>query len=984
MNQKRRRGRNQNTDVALERPATTKEVPAVHAGRDPVHEDLVRSRKLRHQLWIHQDVQEILQPHGNLYTRLGLVIEQLGARGRTSIVKTCQGDNRGWYRTPLGGGSGSHYYLWWTTAGSRQGLKAGLPAGGIAIRSARHHDDHRTLEPLGTADYKAVANAAAIDGTVAGDPWTDAQVQFRNGAEPVRVLEGHPGSGKTTALWHSVDARKDEHVLYITWSAALAEDADRHFSSFAAPGVRTSCIDYASLLGRLTNKETVRIPLRESRTRLTARVEKIEGGQTNPWIREPIALHAELRGVLLGGATGLDERGTTIQDGCLRLTDDGYKKHRRQIRRIKEQSMDALLGAAQKLPGGTLADAFPELAAAREALESLRGNSAPPTWIRNVDRIVVDEAQDLTLTETAVITELCRRIGEPSGLQPKLLMAGDEGQTVRPTAFNWRRTRELLHRRVGKPKTYVLDGQVRCPERIAEAAAITNRYYRELEKNNRPGGQHDMGPAPTDGGRVLQVTGTGSELENLVRKLTEEAQISVISATALVPDWVPDELRDHILTPAEAKGLEYQTVCIINLFQGCCTAVTTTLGSKDSTLSQELRRTAIDQVRVAMTRSTDTLVILERQDQYHIAELSKVATRCATQDLVADVTDDSPPLERALALSEECRQLRDENVGRALLRGRQALRLLLEEKGFGGEADEGLQNNMANAVLGTVAAHLLLNGTVESEQDAATQTGLTALEVKHSAERDEGAAVEAERGTEIEEELLTGIANWQKGSLEGAITAGDRFMLLQERERTYAQSETTYGGWADATIRMVRERLAQDIEKGAATRAGWECLQPNVVAWFEALGVEEPEKRATRTAEAAFDALLAAGAARNKDSEAATLLNRAEAILATLEDDPRRTARIEELEDRPLEALRLYTRAGADADAKRVVTENGLWEHAEELSEAARSDAMWLLEFETVVNRQPKGLGTRLTAGDRRRLTERSGSASEQLVRTRR
>ena len=982
MTRKQRRRRT-NEEEPREHVEKGKEAPAFQTGTDPVQEDLVRTRELQHRLWIHPDVQTILQPHGNLFTRLGLVIEQLAARGRTSIVKTCQGDNQGWYRTPLGGGSGNHYYLWWTTAGSRHGLKAKLPTGGIAIRTARHHDDHRALEPLTTADYKAMPDAASIDESVAGNPWTDGQVQFRNAAEPVRVLEGHPGSGKTTGLWHSVDVRNDEHVLYITWSTALAEDAQNHFSSFAAPGVKTSCVDYASLLASLTKRGTARIPLRESRERLSTQIAKIQAGNTNAWLREPITLHTELRGILLGGATGVDDRGTTTQDGCLRLTDDGYRKHRRQVRRIKE-SMDALLAAAKRLPAGTLSDVFPELAAAREALDELRTGAAPPAWLRNVDRIVVDEAQDLTLTETAVITELWRRIGEASGIQPKLLMAGDEGQTVRPTAFNWRRTRELLHSRVGRPKTYRLDGQVRFPNRIAEAVAITNRYYRELEKDSRPGGQHDIGAAQTGAGRVLQVTANGSEQEDLIRRAVENAQITVISATAQVPEWVPKELRSQILTPAEAKGLEYQTVCIISLFKGCCTAVTTRLSGGDGTLSQELRRNAIDQVRVAMTRSTDTLVIVEAHEHYHIAELGKVATRCAAPDVVADVTDDTPPLERALALAEECRQLRDENVGRALLRGRQAIRLLLEENSLGGEADEALQNDMANAVLGTVAAHLLLSNTSEAEQNLAAQTGLAALEIKHRATHKDRGREYAEVGTEIEHNLLVGIAQWQKGRLEGAIATGDRFMVLQERELVAKHPGTTYGGWADAAIRMVRGKLADDIEKAAATPAGWKCLWPEAEAWFVAIEADEPQARATRTAEAAFDSLLAAGAARHKDSDSATLLNRAEAILTTLGNDPRRTARVEELEGHPLEALGLYMEAGADGDASRVITQNALWEHAEKLKGAARADGAWLLELETVVKRRPEGLEGRLTAGDRQRLSKGTGATIQQALRTRR
>ena len=978
---KRRRRQNHEENAPPARPIVAEEAPAVYTGTDQVVDGIAHTLPLLHPLWIHPDVQTVLRPEEPLYRRLGLVMQQLGARGRTSTVKTCQGDNRGWYRTPLGGSGGSQYYLWWTTAGSRQGKAMGLPQGGIAIRAARHHDNHHPLEPVEQTHYRPVPHASAIDLSIAGDPWTDAQKQFRNAEEPVRVLEGHPGSGKTTALWHSVDARCDDHVLYITWSRALAEDAMNHFSSFTADEVKVSCIDYASLLSLLTGETAERLPLRESYAALSRLVQTIEGSRNNAWLNEPYALHAELRGILLGGATQLDDPSTTIQDGCLRLTDEGYRKHRRRIRGIEERNILGLLEAARRLPAGTLKEVFPELALTRLALEHLRDEpSSPPARLADVDRIVVDEVQDLTLTETSVITTLCKRITEASGRQPKLLMAGDEGQTVRPSSFSWRRTRELLHATVGRPRTYVLDGQVRCPKRISKAAEITNLYYHELEKGTRPGGQHHMGPPPLGGGRLLQVSTSGDERIELLRKLTENDRICVISATGKIPEWVPADLEQQVLTPAEAKGLEYQTVCLINLFAGCCTAATAAkLGSRDPTLSQELRRNAIDQVRVAMTRSTDTLVVLEEKDQYQVPVLSMLASQCAAPDLIADLTDDTPGLERALALAEECRHLRDENPSRALLRGRQALELLLTEKSGenGEETDNALKVEIADAVLGTVATHMLRGHRSEEEKKFAMGTGITAIEVRHGVTKRKDVPAEVEVQTAIEQELLLAICDWREGHVAGAIAIADRFMLLQERKDRYS-------GWADAALRGARMELANDIEQATEGPSGWKCLRPNVLAWLNALEIEDWVAKASTITDRAFYHLIAEGAARDQGDDRAKMLNRAEAILATLDDDPGKTALIEELEGRPNEALRQYTRAGAAAEAKRVIAENGLWEEAGQLDGDERADSEWLLQLEKVVDAMPEGLPGRLSEGDRQRLGKRAGTGVERLLRTQR
>ena len=49
---------------------------------------------------------------------------------------------------------------------------------------------------------------------------------------------------------------------------------------------------------------------------------------------------------------------------------------------------------------------------------------------------VVDEVQNLTLLETAVVVELCLAIARRRGHARWLVAAGDDGQTVRPSGFD--------------------------------------------------------------------------------------------------------------------------------------------------------------------------------------------------------------------------------------------------------------------------------------------------------------------------------------------------------------------------------------------------------------------------------------------------------------------------------------------------------------------------------------------------------------------
>ena len=934
--------------------------PAPGTGDDVVATATARTRRLRHPLWIHPEVQERLGAHPELFRRLGLLIEQLGARGRTSVAKGCRGRNRGWLRAPLGGAGGCQYYLWWTTAGSEPGRRCELPADAIAIRTARHHDEMSELDPRSRGDYLEVAQAADIDEQVAGSPWTEAQARFREATAAVRVVEGRPGSGKTTALCHSVGAREDAHVLYVTWSSALAEDAQAHFDSFAAPNVETTCIDYAMLLAELTGEPVRRLPLRESMRLFSERLKQLDGSYAGPWAREPLAMYAEMRGMLLGGATDAAAKDTRVQDGCLRLTEDGYRRRRARSDRIDDRSMRALARTADRLPAGTLAEAFPELAAAHNALERLAvGEPVPAKW-RNVDRIVVDEAQDLTLTETAVITRLCRRIGEAGGRMPRLLVAGDEGQTVRPSGFAWARTRELLDRDVGRPATYTLDAQVRCPVRIEETCEIVDGFYKKIDKRTRPRRQHNTASTGAGEGEVIRVRIAAPDYEEVITKLAAMPATAVVSATAAVPDWVPEKLREQVLTPAEAKGLEYQTVCVIELDGACALATVGSIAHGDPRLNEEMRRNAIDQARVALTRATDTLVLLDDEESWTTTPMKEKAIDYSAADLVEHLADDAATAtERAVALADECRALREENVERALVRGRQALELLGREGEMGKATDPAVCRAVADTVLGTIAAGLLDEDWDENKRKSVTSMGVMAVARKSQAWGENGEVIydpgddeaartakkEANARAMVENELVHALGRVQEGVMRGGNWVADSVALLRGADGTGLT-------WADAAIARHKARLAEDIEEEARTIDAMEYRKPVIELRLQAIGVDNAGQEAERLAIKAFDGLTSPRLARGAEENHDRLLNAAEAILATLPEDPLREGRIEEAELRWREALKLYRKAGSAEDVERVIVENAFWEEAAgTLDETGQNDRRWLLELGEALDR---------------------------------
>ena len=593
--------------------------PPHHDGRMVFRKDSPANRvdltypKMRHPLRVHPDISERLRGWTHLYRRLGIVLQHLAAHGRSTVVKGCANENKGWRRSPLGGNNGMQYYLWWTPAASPRAQGLDLPENAIVVRDVRHHDDHSPLATGPLGDYLHLATSDELIEDIAGSPWTREQIDFVDDQTPVRVIIGRPGSGKTTVLWKAVEARTDERVLYLTWSSALTRHAEERFRSFAPVGVDIVARDFTTFLGELRRADVPRQTLGEGRKKFRDALTRLSR-DAGPWARRPHALHAELRGFYFGRAAPGSTR--AAGNGAIaRLHDDAYTELRGDHEGVGEKAAKALLRVAQPLlrDRDRLTDIFPELAAATEAGDRLRQDRIPEGFER-FDRIVVDEVQDLTLLETAVVVELCRAIGRARRHSPWLLMAGDAGQTVRPTSFEWAPLNDLLSSRMRRPAEFHLEEHLRCPSRIAEVVDRASDHYTVVDKEVRPTRQHRQKSAEHVDAQLIHVhVPEAAEAVRLLEGLDETDDVAVLSPRDDVPPWVPRELRPMVLTPAEAKGLEYQSVCVLDPGP-----VLSSLSpgnrayGMDVELDQPATRTAIDHLRVTPLTPSGTG---EKQDE---------------------------------------------------------------------------------------------------------------------------------------------------------------------------------------------------------------------------------------------------------------------------------------------------------------------------------------------------------------------------------
>ena len=852
------------------------------------------------------------------------------------MVKGCIGDNRGWRRSPLGGAStGYGYYLWWAPAGSPQvtELADGNRSRNIWVRAVRDHDTHAPLaagDTNGSYFPLSQKDLDSEDETFVSQPWTCGQNSFVTDSSAVRLLHGHPGSGKTTALWRAIEARKGQRVLYVSWSRDLTTLAAERFAAFAPTDVDVVTYDFVTLLGLISRTDVPRLTYDQSRAAFAEALAqtRISPARLGQWADREDALYAELRAILLGRAIPGEPDCIRYNGDLWRVDDDAYRRIRGSKDGVGESAADAFLTIAPALERrADLIGVFPELAAAAESIRRLRLNDLPDGFA-NFDRIAVDEIQDLTLIEIAVVVELCRAIARESDYAPWVLLAGDEGQTVRPSGFEWSRLKDLLHNQLWPAKEFLLDATLRAPQKIARVDENAAQLYIGINKGIRPANQHSEA-----GGEQIEAELFYVDVPDIAEAITTLAQLNdienleVISPESDVPEWLPIYLRSTVLTPLLAKGLEYQIVCVLNpglLLKNLTDEIN---GRTDSPeLEAHYRRTAIDRLRVALSRATETLVFMDVEADETVRTLSRnllpdEAAICSPDYLVEHFTDAYATTEERVQLRiNQARLLIDNAPERAWERSIQALRLLNSAY----SSDESIEQTVhfvANTNLLATAARLLVDGMPpDIQRDDVVRMGGEAA-VALASERDADAFRElvdwsGRPGLQPFALLNAGLALTNSGAwFRSALPSV--FQTLLARIDRYAADPAEaahFGGDVEGWLRMVG--YAGDVADRAKSlrgTAGRALIQAgkteSVEDWLRTGGCgQDVADRAKAVRYAAAEALIQEGETES-----------VERFLAQTDTpDWELRAILSEARSRFEEAIDAYERAGLSEDASRV------------------------------------------------------------------
>ena len=664
---------------------------------------------------------------GDYRKRCSYIITRLRVDGYMSRHKPVKGKAEGWWRARCGGTSGSQYYMWYTNGTTDIGKSLGLGEREVLVREFRHHDIIE--DPPTSSSRSDWIEFDPEDFEISEDvrPYTSEQYRVAlDQSCPISIIKGYPGSGKTTALQLAVTKSNTERVLYLTFSQRLAVEASRYFNAYQKEGQSIDVMSFAELINLVSDSPTSSVGF-PSVYLLADLLKKLirpqVAKQFGAWTNHHDELYAELHAHAIGRSLPISFRGYEASDGT--VLDPKVYEEMRASEGLGEASKDAAEILKLISEPSMLSQLFPSAFSAREAISEIY--KPLPSRFTKIGMVLIDEVQDLTPIEYFFVLNVISRIAVGNKEWPKLLIAGDESQTVRPTEFEWAWMKEMTATVFEGVSFHeeILSSNLRSPLSIAEFVEATRAQYSLLPRVERPSGLTATDTNEQEIGKVIYCLMKPNESINDLLDITESLPRSVV----IYPGFrLPKELYDkedeeRIWTSLEAKGLDFENVFVLDAGKNQETFRKKLSDIKHSDFLNVWARSSADNFRVACSRSTKNLVLIDRDGVDKSDYIRELFTRKNVEifeewdlvDVSRDLEDDESTslLEKLERVLDDVDTLVETNTERALKRARTAsrqLEILNTEQIVPAELAE-----RVNISHGSVAEYWVANPIAESD-----------------------------------------------------------------------------------------------------------------------------------------------------------------------------------------------------------------------------------------------------------------------------
>lgn len=358
---------------------------------------------------------------------------------------------------------------------------------------------------------------------------------------PPLILLGSAGSGKTAVTISRMRSTSGS-IAYVTQSAFLAETARGLFEQGSDDEEReVEFLSFSAFLSSHASPPGKPITYARFREFFEAHRSKLKFASAH-------AVYEEFRGVL-----GAQPEGPLTREAYLAL---GVRQ-------------SIFLGAEREAVHETFTRYLAWLGTVGLWDPNLVAQAYLPVIEPRWDFVVVDEVQDLTNAELAVVLRALKAPGQ-------FMLSGDANQIVHPNFFSWSNLRSLFFRDTSAgvvERIHVLSSNYR------NAGAITIASNRLLRMKHARFGSVDRESdtlaraTSSEAGALLGLAARGRDGERGLSAIDAATRRSARTAVIVLRDEDKVEARRRFGTPLvfsvlDVKGLEYDTVVLFGLVSG--------------------------------------------------------------------------------------------------------------------------------------------------------------------------------------------------------------------------------------------------------------------------------------------------------------------------------------------------------------------------------------------------------------------------------
>lgn len=482
----------------------------------------------------------------------------------------------------------------------------------------------------------------------------DAQHAVYQQAAPL-IIVGSAGSGKTALTLEKMKQAQGD-ILYVTLSNYLAQSArDLYYAhGFEREGQETDFLSFREFL------ESIRVPQgREAAWRdfsawfgrMRQQVKGIDAHQA----------FEEIRGVITADAAGV-------------LTRDQY----------------VALGARQSIfaPGerAILYDLFEKYRAWMRDAGLYDLNLVSHEWQAQVrpryDFVVIDEVQDLTPVQLALVLRTLRKPGQ-------FLLCGDSNQIVHPNFFSWGKVKSLFWHDpelAERQQLQILQANFRNGQQVTRIAntllKIKHRRFGSIDRESN----FLVDAVNQDAGTVHLLP----DSDGVRRDLNAQTRRSIRFAVLVLRDDDKAEARKHFDTPLifsvhEAKGLEYDSIVLYRFvsdnraqFAAIAEGVDAAdLGGNElqysrardkSDKSLDIYKFYVNALYVALTRAVRNVYLVESDGGHPLLRLLDIAQTSAPDNVAAQASSLEDWQKEARRLALQGKQEQADAIERMILK----------------------------------------------------------------------------------------------------------------------------------------------------------------------------------------------------------------------------------------------------------------------------------------------------------------------------